>query len=337
MARATIDEVAAAAGVGRSTVSRVLNGSPAVSPEARAAVEQAIVDLNYAPSRAARSLALKHAHALALIVPEDLERFFGDPFFAEVMTGITRRLQESDYVLNLMVASGPADGAAARKVSSFVRNGGVDGAFVISHHTGDTFLEQIAKAIPVVFGGRPDPLGADASVYFVDADNEEGAYRATQHLIDTGRTRIATITGPQNMTAAQERLDGFRRALAGAGLEPAAIVVGDYSAASGADAARELLASGASFDAIFIANDLMAIAAMRVLQAAGLSVPGDVAIVGFDDAAVAAQAEPALTTVRQPLRSQGEAMADVMLRALAGEHPPAETILPTSLIVRETA
>lgn len=337
MARATIDEVAAAAGVGRSTVSRVLNGSTAVSPAARAAVDRAIADLNYAPSRAARSLALKHAHALALIVPEDLERFFGDPFFAEVMTGITRRLQESDYVLNLMVASGPADGAAARKVSSFVRNGGVDGAFVISHHVGDTFLEQIVGASPVVFGGRPAPSLGGASVFFVDSDNEQGAFGAAQHLIASGRTRIATITGPQNMTAAQERLAGFQRALEGAGLAPAAIVAGDYSAASGTDAARELLASGAAFDAVFVANDLMAIAAVAVLQAAGLRIPTDVAVVGFDDAAIAAAAEPALTTVRQPLRLQGEAMADVMLRALAGEHPPAETILPTSLIVRASA
>lgn len=337
MARATIDQVAAAAGVGRSTVSRVLNGSSAVSPAAREAVEQAIAQLNYAPSRAARSLALKHAHALALIVPEDLERFFGDPFFAEVIAGIMGRLAESDYILNLMVASGPADSASTSKVASFLRNGGVDGAFVISHHTGDTFLHSVIGSVPFVFGGNPDPYTGEENVYCVDTDNEQGGYTATARLVERGAKRIAMITGAKDIVAAEERRHGFERALTEAGLEPVAIVAGDFSARSGSDAARQLLASGAQFDGLFVANDLMANAALQVFQLAGLRVPEDIAIVGYDDAAVARETVPPLTTVRQPLRLLGETMADVMLRRLAGELPPQETILPLELVARASA
>ncbi len=337
MPRATINQVAEAAGVGRSTVSRVLNGSLSVSPEARTAVEQAIKQLNYAPSRAARSLAMKHAHAIGLIIPEELDRFFGDSFFAEVMTGITSRLNESDYVLNLLVATGASDGAAERKVASFVRNGGVDGVLIVSHHIGDAFLDEIVAATPTVFAGRPEPYDSASGVFLVDADNEQGAKRAVEHLISVGRRSIATIAGPQNMVAARDRLDGYNKALQAAGLEPAIVVEGDYSAASGASAAAELVASGVSFDGLFVANDLMAIAAIAVLRDAGLRIPEDVAVVGFDDAPIAAKANPALTTIRQPSREQGSLMADILLSKLAGEEPPTITVLPTSLVIRDSA
>ncbi|MDQ0643948.1 DNA-binding LacI/PurR family transcriptional regulator [Microbacterium murale] len=151
MTRATIEEVAATAGVSRSTVSRVVNGSTAVSPEALAAVQAAIAELSYVPNRAARSLASRQTHAIALIVPEDTTRFFGDPFFASIVAGITGALRGSDYLLNLLIASDdPGD-----KMTSFVRNGGVDGALIVSHHTSDAFIDRIADAVPVVWGGRP--------------------------------------------------------------------------------------------------------------------------------------------------------------------------------------
>ena len=140
----TIEEVAAAAGVSRSTVSRVVNGSTAVSPEALESVRRAIADLNYVPNRAARSLASRQTHAIALIVPEDTTRFFGDPFFAAIVSGINARLSRSDYVLNLFIASDdPGD-----KTTSYVRSGAVDGAIIVSHHTSDTFIDRIASSVP---------------------------------------------------------------------------------------------------------------------------------------------------------------------------------------------
>lgn len=328
--RATIEEVATAAGVSRSTVSRVVNGSTAVSPEALAAVHDAIERLNYVPNRAARSLASRQTHAIALIVPEDTSRFFGDPFFAAIVAGITGTLRNSDYLLNLLIASDdPGD-----KMTGFVRNGGVDGALLVSHHTSDAFIERIADAVPVVYGGRP--VKQQDGDYVVDVDNILSAREATRRLIDIGRTRIATISGPLTMVSSVDRVQGFREALSDAGLSPFAEEEGDYSEASGADAARRILDAGRP-DAIFVASDLMARGALTALRASGIRVPEDIALVGFDDSAVALSCDPQLTTIRQPMYAQGEAMAQVLLSRLAGGDPPRTTILPTELVVRASA
>jgi DNA-binding LacI/PurR family transcriptional regulator len=328
--RATIEEVAAAAGVSRSTVSRVVNGSTAVSAEAREAVRRAIAELSFVPNRAARSLASRQTNAIALIVPEDTTRFFGDPFFAAIVAGITGALGGSDYLLNLLIASDdPGD-----KMTSFVRNGGVDGALIVSHHTSDAFVEQIADSIPVVWGGRP--LHQRAGEYVVDVDNVAAARMAAQHLIGLGRTRIATITGPMTMHASVDRREGFRQALADAGLTPFAEAEGDYDESSGADAARQLLAAGRP-DAVFVASDLMARGALSVLRSEGLHVPEDVAVVGFDGSQIAVTTDPPLTTVRQPTYEMGQTMAEVLLSRLAGQEPPTTTIMPTELVVRGSA
>lgn len=328
--RATIEEVAAAAGVSRSTVSRVVNGSTAVSPEALAAVQDAIARMNYVPNRAARSLASRQTHAIALIVPEDTNTFFGDPYFAPIVAGITGALAGSDYLLNLLIASDdPGD-----KMAAFVRNGGVDGALIVSHHAGDAYIESIRDAVPTVFGGRP--LQDRANDYVVDVDNVEGARQATRRLVEIGRTRIATVTGPLTMLAADDRLEGFRSVLADAGLAPFAVEEADYTEAGGAEAAARILAGGVP-DAIFVASDLMARGALGALRRAGLRVPEDVALVGFDDSSVASSAEPPLTTVRQPMYMQGETMARVLLSHLAGGSPERVTILPTELVVRDSA
>lgn len=328
--RATIEEVAAAAGVSRSTVSRVVNGSSAVSPEALAAVQDAIAALHYVPNRAARSLASRQTHAIALVVPEDTTTFFGDPFFAGLVAGITGALRGSDYLLNVLIASDdPGD-----KVAGFMRNGGVDGALIVSHHTSDAFIERIAEVVPVVWGGRP--VGRRDGEFVVDVDNVAASRTATQHLIDTGRTRIATISGPPSMVSAVDRLEGYRAALTDAGLTPFAVESGDYTEAGGAGAARRILAHGTP-DAIFVASDLMARGALTALRAAGVRVPEDVAIVGFDDSSVALSTDPQLTTIRQPMYGHGEAMAAVLLSHLAGQETEQTTVLPTELIVRGSA
>lgn len=332
MGRATIEEVAAAAGVSRSTVSRVVNGSTSVSPEALAAVQDAIARLHYVPNPAARTLASRQTNAIALIVPEDTSRFFGDPFFAEVVAGISARMTRSDYILNLLIASD--DGGA--KAAGFVANGGVDGAIIVSHHTSDSFVGRIAEAVPVVFGGRPARIRPED--YIVDVDNVRGARLAAQHLIDRGCRRLATVSGPASMRAAVDRVRGFRDALSDAGLEPVAVVDGDFTEEGAADAVRQLLAASEGRpDGIFVASDLMARGVLRVLREAGLRVPEDVAIVGFDDSQVAVNVDPPLTTVRQSMYLQGEVMASVLLDVLAGRSAQHSTVLRTELVVRESA
>lgn len=330
-AAATVEEVAAAAGVSRSTVSRVVNGSTAVSPAALAAVERAIAELSYVPNRAARSLASRATMAIALVVPEDTTRFFGDPFFAAIVSGINARLSRSDYVLNLIIASDdPRD-----KTAAYVRSGAVDGAIVVSHHTSDTFIDRIAASVPVVYGGRPSR--ARENDYYIDVDNTAGAYQATTYLVEKGFRRIAHISGPVSMPAGIDRLAGFRSALADAGMVPVAVEDGNFTADGGSAAMARILESGASFDALFVGSDLMARGALAVLARAGIDVPGDVSLIGFDDSPVATAVQPNLTTVRQPSHLQGQQMADVLLSLLAGGTPPHVTMLPTELIVRGSA
>ncbi|UNK70570.1 LacI family DNA-binding transcriptional regulator [Microbacterium sp. H1-D42] len=329
MPRSTIEEVATLAGVSRSTVSRVVNGSTAVSPEALAAVQHAIAELNYAPNRAARSLASRQTHAIGLVVPEDTTRFFGDPFLASVVAGISARLAESDYILTLLIASEDPGG----KMTRFVRNGGVDAAIIVSHHASDSFVDRIAETVPVVFGGRPTHVRD--SDYIVDVDNVAAGRAATEHLIALGRTRIATITGSLSMSVSVDRRDGFLGALSDAGLTSAGVIDGDFSEQGGAGAAQRLLAQDPRPDALFVASDLMARGALGVLRSSGLRVPEDVAVIGFDDAPLAAAAE--LTSMSQPMFAQGELLAGLIVDVLAGRDPDRLTIMPTELVVRASA
>ena len=329
----TIEEVAAAAGVSRSTVSRVVNGSTAVSPTALESVRRAIAALNYVPNRAARSLASRQTHAIALVVPEDTTRFFGDPFFAAIVSGINARLARSDYVLNLFIASDDP----GNKTTAYLRSGSVDGAIVVSHHTSDTFIDRIAAAVPVVYGGRPVRERQPGLGYHVDVDNVRGAREATAYLIERGYRRIATITGPVTMNAGVDRLQGFRESLAAAGLEEVGMEEGDFTSEGGAAALDRLLARRLDFDSLFVASDLMARGVLARLARAGKRVPEDVAIIGFDDSPVATSVTPQLTTMRQPSFAQGERMAGVLLDLLAGRAPQHVTVLDAELVVRESA
>jgi len=328
----TLEMVGAHAGVSRATVSRVVNGSPKVSEEIARTVRAAIAELGYVPNRAARTLASKQAHAIALVVPEDMTRLFGDLYLATIIVGINDRLQESDYVLNLMVASQDPGGKAAR----YLQGGNVDGALVVSHHTDDTFLSTLTNTIPVVFGGRP-ALGIDGG-YVVDVDNVAGARTGTERLVAIGRKRIATITGPKSMRVGSEREEGFLAALAHARLVPGPIVEGDFTLRGGAAAMRKVMEQDSTIDGIFVASDLMAAGAMTVLTSMGISVPSDVAMVGYDDSEAARVTEVPLTTVRQPSEQMGMAMADILIHVLNGaEDRPRTTILPTELVIRDSA
>jgi DNA-binding LacI/PurR family transcriptional regulator len=329
----TLEAVAAEAGVSRSTVSRVVNGSSHVSPDVLAAVNAAIDRLNYIPNRAARSLANRQTMAIALVVPEDTNRFFGDPFFAEIVQGITQGLEDSDYVLNLQLAS---PSAPSEKTIRYLLGGNVDGAIVVSHHSGDDFFTTLDATLPVVFGGRPYRPDLHRNNY-VDVDNAAGAAMGTQYLLDLGRTRVATIAGPDNMQAAIDRTQGWQQAVRASGLPADLVVHGDFTMAGGASAMRELLERAPDLDAVFVASDLMATGAISVLRDRGRSVPGDVAVVGFDDSSAATSGEIQLTTVHQPSREMGAEMAGMLLALLRGETTQRERVMPTRMVVRDSA
>ncbi|WP_076263955.1 LacI family DNA-binding transcriptional regulator [Intrasporangium flavum] len=332
--RPTLEAVARVAGVSRATVSRVINGSPRVSPDVLAVVEQAIAELNYVPNRAARSLVARATMSIALVVPEDAHRFFGDPYFADVVQGISDRLDESDYVLNLQLThpSSPSE-----KTRRYLLGGNVDGALVVSHHSGDHFLASLGRSLPVVFGGRPLGELAHPGDYYVDVDNRSGARHGVEHLVARGRRAIATITGPADMPASVDRELGWRDALAAAGLSDHRLARGDFTEAGGIRAALALVDEHPELDAIFVASDLMASGVLLALEERGLSVPGDVAVVGFDDSPYATRGKVGLTTVAQPAQEMGVVMADTLLRLLGGETPPRVTTLDTHLVVRDSA
>jgi DNA-binding LacI/PurR family transcriptional regulator len=328
----TLEMVAAAAGVSRSTVSRVINDSPKVTPEAFAAVQAAIDKLGYVPNRAARILASRRTLSIALVIPENTAKFFADPYFATVVQGVAMYLSETDYTLTLLIAAEND----AEKTRSYLQAGNVDGAIILSHHSDDRSYIALARSIPVVFGGRP--MSAEGvGAYYVDVDNVLAAQQVTERLITQGRQRIATIAGPQNMAAGLDRLEGWQIALNTVSQATDLIEYGDFSPASGAEAMTRLLDRGVAFDGVFVANSLMASGALSVLRDRGLRVPTDVGMVTFDNDFFTQSAQPPLTTVEQPTVDVGREMADVLLRLIDGQRVHTVTMLPTTLIDRDSA
>ncbi|MDP9027090.1 MAG: substrate-binding domain-containing protein, partial [Actinomycetota bacterium] len=193
----------------------------------------------------------------------------------------------------------------------------------------------LAKAIPVVFGGRP--VSPETVASYVDVDNTQASREVTAHLISHGRRHLATIAGPLNMSAGIDRLQGWREAAADAGLDDSLIEYGDFTPASGAAAMRRLLARGRPIDGVFVASAQMASGAMTVLREHGLEVPRDLGMVTFDDDYFAASAVPPLTTVAQPTVEVGMRMAAVLLRSIDGEQVPAVTMMPTTIVERASA
>jgi len=327
----TLEAVAERAGVSRSTVSRVVNGSPKVTDEARAAVERAIAELGYAPNLAARSLASRRSHSIALVIPEATSRFFADPYFAAVVEGVADHLARSPYTLTLLVSSETDPGRTAR----YLRGGGVDGALILSTHSDDRSYVELAGRLPIVFSGRPTVAHDDDAV-IVDVDNTAAARTATEYLIAHGRTRIATIAGPQDMAAGIDRLDGWRDAIVAAGLEPGPVETGDFTPEAGAAALRRLLERDETFDGLFVASAQMANAALAELKASGVSVPADVSVIAIDNDRFAVESVPPLTTMEQPTTAQGAKIAEVLVRLIEGRPVQRKTIMATRLIERES-
>ncbi|MFB7948586.1 LacI family DNA-binding transcriptional regulator [Kitasatospora phosalacinea] len=334
-ARPTLEEVAALAGVGRGTVSRVINGSPRVSAKAREAVQAAIAELGYVPNRAARTLVTSRTDSIALVVPEAETRLFSEPYFSDIISGVSAELAETDMQLLLILVRNQRE---RDRLSAYLTAQRVDGVLVVSVHRDDPLpglLESLE--IPSVLAGRRGDL---EPLSYVHADNAGGARMAVRHLLRRGCTRVATLTGPLDMEVAQARLGGYRRALeeAGHAYDEDLVGLADFTEEGGRVAMRELLARKPELDGVFCASDVMAAGAMQVLRAAGRRIPDDVAVIGFDDSIVARHTDPPMTSVRQPIEEMGRTMARLLLDEIHERgRARRQVVLATELIVRDSA
>ena len=328
----TLEDVAARAGVSRATASRVVNDDPRVRESARDAVTAAIAELGYRPNRAARSLVVREPDSIAVLVHEPDQRIFADPFFSGMLRGVSQRLADTPLQMVLLMGE-PARDAA--RMERYLRGGHTDGVIVVSAHRGDGLMGALSETrLPTVFIGRP--LTEGSAFAYVDVDNREGGRIAARRLIERGCRRIGTITGPTDMAAGIDRLDGWRDAMTAAGMPTDAVEVGDFTPEGGAGAMRRLLAAHPDLDGVFVASDLMAAAAMAELQAAGRRVPDDVAVVGFDASAAGSLIRPPLTTVANPVLQMAVCATDLLLRLLRGEEVQSQ-VLPTRLVEGGTA
>jgi DNA-binding LacI/PurR family transcriptional regulator len=329
--RPTIDDVAAAAGVSRGTVSRALNGGHNVSVSAAEAVRRAVAKTGYVANQHARSLRTQRSQSVAFILSEPQERLFEDPNFNVLLHCCARALARHDITMLFALAGTDDD---RKRVGRYLAAGHVDGALLVSTHSGNPLLAELrARGLPLVACGRP--LGFERDIAYVAADDRDGARQMVGYLRSIGRRRIGTITGPLDTPGGVDRLAGYRDVL-GDAVDPALVAHGDYTRAAGAAAMQALLAQTPDLDAVFVASDLMAAGALAALRNAGRRVPDDVAVGGFDDSQIAGASQPAITTIRHPLERISAEMVRLLLAQIDGD-PPAAVILPTELVVRESA
>jgi len=335
----TLEDVARVAGVSRATVSRVVNGKRRVAPQIQEVVRRAVAEVGYVPNLAARSLVTRRTGVVAVVVSgsDDADAGgsidFSDPFFGRVVGGILRALRPRGVDPVLMLAETDEDRA---RVLSTLHHGNADGALLVSTRPDDPLPAMLvdARMSAVVFARPTHAL----PVSFVDVANRDGGALAADHLVERGRRHVVAISGPLAVQAAADRLAGFRDAMARHGHAWVPVEAGNFTHASGVAAMERLLDAEPELDAVFAANDLMALGAMAALHARGRSVPEDVSVVGFDDSAVGALARPALTTVRQPIEEMAAEMARILLEQVADpQRRPSSVVFDPTLVVRASS
>jgi LacI family transcriptional regulator len=331
MAKLTVEQIAKLSGVSRSTVSRVINNHPNVKPGVRQRVLEVIAETGYHPNPAARSLASRRSGIIGLVIPRAVQSLFTDPYYPRLMQGVAQACNANDYTLSLFLFH--TEDEEQKLYPRVLRTRLIDGLIVSASQIGDPLIpELINNGVPFVMVGRPNDLPC---VSFVDVDNVVGVYTAISHLIRLGYKRIATITGPLNTTVGLDRRQGYLDALndRNRSIDGTLIVEGDFTELGGHSAMQRLIPHQP--DATLVASDTMAFGALRALREAGLSVPDDVAVVGFDDLPTSALADPPLTTIRQPIRRVGAQAVETLIDILTnGPEPPRRITLSTELIIR---
>lgn len=323
MAEATIRDVARRAEVSVASVSRVLNRLDNVSDKTRERVMAAVNELGYVPHAGARSLSLARTGAIGVVLPN----LHGE-FFSEIVRGMDRLATERGYLLllsNMHAQTGTADAVLK------AMRGRVDGLIVMAPHLEDeAFATALPRGTPAVLvntranvSGRPE----------IHLDNAAGARAVAEHLVAIGRRRIVHISGPQGNIDAEERATAFRQALAQCSDVRLEVIQGNFYEESGTAAVEALISSGQTFDAIFAGNDMMAMGALEALRDRGLTVPGHVAVVGFDDVPLASHL--GITTVRVRIADLGERAIERLIAMLEGQdHGDDEELHAPELVIR---
>jgi len=329
----TLEDIARQAGVSRSTVSRVVNGDPNVRDLVRQRVQEVVRVSGYHPNVAARTLVSQRSGMIGLVLPRTVSAFFTDPYFPHLTQGIAQGCNQADYTLGLFLVGTEED--EEKTFARVSRRGFLDGILLQSAQTGDRLIERLVPSkIPLLIIGRP--FHVDGTCY-IDVDNTEGAHGAVSHLFRLGHVRVGIISGPDNSTAGLDRKAGYLKAIAERGHEADAALMaeGDFTESGGYYAMQQLIP--AKPDAVFAASDTMALGAMRAARDAGLRIPEDLAIIGFDDLPAASVSQPRLSTVRQPVQQFGIAAVQVLADLIAnGSTPPRRIIMTTELIIRES-
>lgn len=317
----TIRDVARLAGVSVATVSRYLNHKGYVSRETAEKVEAAIRALKFEPNEVARGLANQKLNAIAVILPD-----ITNPFFPELLKAIDEQAERYGY--NVLVWNARSHASKRSSYARMIRQQYLDGAIIAAHDIAEDEIARLqAEAIPLVLVDRPSAHGVPQ----IRSRNREGARLAVRHLMAIGAEQIAHLSGPASILPAAERRQGYLDEVeARPWFAPSLIVGGELSIEGGMAATEALLARHPDVDAIFAANDLMAIGALKVLHRRGIRVPEDVALIGFDDIPLAAVVEPELSTVRQPVDVMGRLAVDLLLRRSNArpkkKHPAAQPI-----------
>lgn len=332
--RPTSADVARLAGVSRTTVSFVLNrrAEARISPETRRRVMEAARELGYHANAPARQLAAGASRTLGLVLRQSPEHVAADALLPETLRGLTSAARDDDYRV-LVEPLPPGDGS----YEALLRARHADGLVISGPRSDDVELPRLAEeGFPIVLQGSLE----GSSVPGVDIDNRAAARSAVEHLVSLGHRDIACVTNaPLAYTAAAERVGGYRAALEASGVrfDPLRVAEGAFDAASGHDAMRRILAAGPPPTAVFVASDVVAFGVYGALREAGLRIPGDVSVVGFDDIPLAGYADPPLTTVRTPAFDLGQWAGRLLLDILAGRAIPARTLLATGLVIRSSA
>ncbi len=328
-----IRDIARLSGVSRSTVSRVLNHAPNVNEETRQRVLKVIEEHNYRPNVAARTLVTQRSNVLGIYIPYLVDELFTDPYFAVLIQGITRCANENNYdVMLWLQEQDNVEHLHSRVMDSRM----ADGLILASTPKHDLLpLTLLERGRTFVMNGHP---WHDAErMNYVDSTNRQGAQQAVEHLARLGRRRIGTITGRLELGSGMDRFIGYRQALQRLNREvdENLIVEGDFTEAGGYAGMRRLLVYKP--DAVFVASDHMAMGALRAIREAGMRVPDDIAIVGFDDMPFATLATPPLTTIRQSVLRIGQLATEGLIGLLQGTiTPPYQVSLPTQLVIRES-